>query len=534
MPFYEAVEVSQLLDLLAHDKEAEVRVAVTELLLSSYIPSEEEGSAFVMALLQQHPRAARAFCKCAAEAGCEAATVGRIAYELVTHLIYASGDPRRGARRKRRGEDSGEDAEEEMAEKQTAMESEVWCHVMGGISSLAQSLLEERKGSVAAVEARREAILSALERLDADHGGSALHTLHALAPSAEGRAIVIHLAAQVPLDCCGSKLVRHCKSLCSVARGKGVGFRAGLRRMDAEVAAALQALCCWGLGGDVIETVAALLDAAPTSFPLPRAERAVSPGGGVTPDAKRQCKRAGAADGSNLLPLSCATEYLACVLASEEAREILLQDEAPKCEALLEQLRAFTMDHMLAAAAAEEEEEGEEGGALSLSQLRLARECVLVLCKLALHLANATERPEVAATCLQAVSRRTLDLMDAISARGSDACKEAFVQVIEALTALSGDALLLDIFAGMVDFSEILGFSRRVNAFVMALDGASERGFEQQMRRHVGLLLSLLGSQTDLRQAGGAHVIEECAGIELCGTQDFDAVFKTLAERLVV
>ena len=63
LPFYEAVDVSQLLQLLAHDKEDAVRVKVTELLLSSYIPSEEEGSAFVMALLQQHPRAARAFCQ---------------------------------------------------------------------------------------------------------------------------------------------------------------------------------------------------------------------------------------------------------------------------------------------------------------------------------------------------------------------------------------------------------------------------------------------------------------------------------------
>ena len=166
----------------------------------------------------------------------------------------------------------------------------------------------------------------------------------------------------------------------------------------------------------------------------------------------------------------------------------------------------------------------------------------MVLCKLALHLASATGRPEVAATVLRAVSQQALRLMEWIAVSGSEACKQAFVRVLEAFTALSSDALLLDIFAGMgmADLQEILAFARKVNAFVMQLDleGQEEGvGFEQQMRRHVTLLLGLLGSKVEEAETGAETarpVVEECAKMELCGTADFDTVFKTLAERLVV
>lgn len=60
--FWEVVPLDALLQLMGSDVTA-VSNKIQALLLPSYFPSLEEGPAYVVALLRQHPMAGAAFCR---------------------------------------------------------------------------------------------------------------------------------------------------------------------------------------------------------------------------------------------------------------------------------------------------------------------------------------------------------------------------------------------------------------------------------------------------------------------------------------
>ena len=64
--FWEVVPLDALLQLMGSDA-AVVTSKIQALLLPSYFPSLEEGPAFVVALLRQHPLAGAAFCRLLAD-----------------------------------------------------------------------------------------------------------------------------------------------------------------------------------------------------------------------------------------------------------------------------------------------------------------------------------------------------------------------------------------------------------------------------------------------------------------------------------
>ena len=509
VPFYEAVEVTQLLELLAKDKEQEVKVKVSKLLLSSYIPSEEEGASFIMALLQQQPQAGRGFCLHARQAGCEPSTIATIIYELVTHLVYAS-DSTSNKASKRRARNRDEDQEEEEGHESSALESEVWCNVMQGISNLVRSLLvrpSARKRSQAHSE-DVEIAFDVLKKLDKDHSGSALHKLYQLAPSQHAKAIVINLASLLPLKHCG-QLAKKCKKVCSLA-----GVRGDVGDVGLEAAASIRALCCWGLSSDLITTMMSHLTPSGSKSP-DESENA----GGATPDAKRICRRMSYDWEEESIPLLAhLIELLACVLSREEARQEFLQEDS--CENLVDSLKIFTTEYVLA-----------EGRLTTPEDQSFTKKCVMVLCKLALHYSNATGATEVAGSVLQDVSKQTLVCMEGITTEGNEESKVAFLQVIEALTALSSDALLLNIFSELAHVESAIEFARKVNAFAMTLVEDGEHGagrvltgFEHQMKRLIPLLLSESRSQESFA------IIEECLTSDLSTLADFDRVFQKLLQ----
>merc|ERR1712078_863482 len=112
----------------------------------------------------------------ARQAGCEPSTVSRILYELVTHLIYASSPATQKKKSKKRRGQQRDNEEEEGAptSPSDALEKQTWCHVMQGISNLAESLLPESDDDDA------ETLFDLLSKLDKEHHGCVLHTLYEL------------------------------------------------------------------------------------------------------------------------------------------------------------------------------------------------------------------------------------------------------------------------------------------------------------------------------------------------------------------
>jgi hypothetical protein len=541
VPFYEAVQVTQLLELLAKDKEQEVRLGVTQLLLSSYIPSVEEGASFVMALLQQQPEAGNGFCMYARQAGCEPSTLSRILYELVTHLVYASSQTAHKKKsKKRRGK--GSDGAAKSADQ--AMEEQTWCHVMQGISNLAESLLNDEDEDA-------ETLFDVLSKLDKEHSGCVLHTLYELAPSKEAKSVLIRLASKFPVEHC-SLLVDRCREMCLASSES----EEGLQPMEAEVAASLRALCLWGFSGDLINMFLMYLKPTVTSSKSKHTGNgttgtAEAAGGGVTPIAKRMCRRIiqGSGDGDDDTTFSLQSgllEYLACVLSDKDARQELLREQQ-LCESLIGHLKTFTMEFALA---------HPSPSSTGLDQ-SLTKRCVMVLCKLALHYSKASGRNDVAGGVLRDISKQMLVYMDHLLASSteqeegqtttttSSSKQVTFLPTVEALTALSNDALLLNTFTELADIQETMAFARRVNEFAMTIGRATEaeeeeeeggdlgmlKGFEYQMKRLVSLLLSTYRTK-EKACLRSQSVLDKCDSNVLGGTlPDFEKVFQTLSEE---
>ena len=324
LPWHECCEVEVLVSLLAQDRDAGCVSRLARLLLDSYVPSGEQASAMVMALLVRSPEAGSAFLRSACVAGMDGEVAARVCRELAEHLVVASeesGGGGGGGGGRKRGTKRGANGDEAKEQRERQREEGDWCRVVGGIESLATSLLEGgRRGQAL--------LLGAVEGLDASLGGPGLVRLHAAAPTPAARARVIGLCSRLPREVCAG-LYDACVSNAFGAPLAGEEEEPGATppQLTEESAESLRALCRWGRAGDVLRRASGGIRRASV------ATTSATTSASGTPGAKRVCRRVEEEEGGRLTGwLDC----LACLLAREDTRRCLAvsRESEEACEAL--------------------------------------------------------------------------------------------------------------------------------------------------------------------------------------------------------